>query len=192
LSVVTETSLKFIVPHSHSLEFILILALLSLYHSHLTLFFAPSVNGLFTYNPCNKSNTFILYFFYSYLFPTLSRHPSSAYIHTYLFRFQFSSHFSLSLSDFALLVILQSNVGSLSPPTSVSNKGVLVPTCNSLKLRRSSFSTSLRISHLTSSSNPSSRRRPGFLSPVRASAEVRVFTYTLCLVTAKISMFLTF
>lgn len=64
-----------------------------------------------------------------------------------------------------------SNVGSLSPPTSVSNKGVLVPTCNSLKLRRSSFSTSLRISHLTSSSNPSSRRRLGFLSPVRASAE---------------------
>ncbi|KAF3958415.1 hypothetical protein CMV_016679 [Castanea mollissima] len=67
-----------------------------------------------------------------------------------------------------------SNVGSLSAPTSVSNKGVLVvpTTCNSLKLRRSSFYTSLRISHLTSSSNPSSRRRPGFLiSPVRATAE---------------------
>ena len=138
----------------------------------------------------NQKPLFFIYFLHFFFPHFLGNQAGRAFIHNcFDFNFLPISH---SLSDFALLVILQSNVGSLSAPTSVSNKGVLVPTCNSLKLRRSSFSTSLRISHLTSSSNPSSRRRPGFLSPVRASAEVRVFTYTLCLVTAKISMFLTF
>jgi peptidyl-prolyl cis-trans isomerase B (cyclophilin B) len=50
------------------------------------------------------------------------------------------------------------------------------PTCNSVKLRRlpsplSFVPGSLRISPLTSSSIPSSRRRPGLLTSVRASAE---------------------
>lgn len=122
---------------------------------------------------------FVLFFSFFNFFLTLFRQPNRTYISisiSILFPF-------LSLSDFALLAIVQSNVGSLSAPTSVSNKGVLVvpTTCNSLKLRRSSFSTSLRISHLTSSSSPSSPRRPGFLiSPVRATAEVRV-SLTLCL-----------
>lgn len=161
-------------------------------HTHLTLFIAPSVNGVFTYNPCNKSkNLYSLFLFFISFSHTFSATKQGVHSYIIVSISIFFPFLSLSLSDFALLVILQSNVGSLSAPTSVSNKGVLVPTCNSLKLRRSSFSTSLRISHLTSSSSPSSRRRPGFLSPVRASAEVRV-SLTLCLVTAKISMFLTF
>ena len=139
----------------------------------------------------NQKPLFFISFLHFFFPHFLGNQAGRTFIHN-CFNFNFLPiSLSLSLSDFALLVILQSNVGSLSAPTSVSNKGVLVPTCNSLKLRRSSFSTSLRISHLTSSSNPSSRRRPGFLSPVRASAEVRV-SLTLCLVSAKISMFLTF
>lgn len=83
---------------------------------------------------------------------------------------------------------LQSNVGSISGPQSVYRIGVPSPTCSSVKLRRlplpsdssssllSFASGSFRISPLTSSlSNRSSRRRPGLLSSVRASAEVGVF-----------------
>uniref|UniRef100_A0A2N9GPV1 Peptidyl-prolyl cis-trans isomerase n=1 Tax=Fagus sylvatica TaxID=28930 RepID=A0A2N9GPV1_FAGSY len=66
-----------------------------------------------------------------------------------------------------------SNVGCLSAPPKV---GLVGPTCNSVKLRRlpsplSFVPGSLRISPLTSSSIPSSRRRPGLLTSVRASAE---------------------
>ncbi|KAB1201420.1 Peptidyl-prolyl cis-trans isomerase CYP20-2, chloroplastic [Morella rubra] len=77
-----------------------------------------------------------------------------------------------------------SNVGSISGPQSVYRISVPSPTCSSVKLRRlplpsdssssllSFASGSFRISPLTSSlSNRSSRRRPGLLSSVRASAE---------------------
>ncbi|KAH7516761.1 photosynthetic NDH subunit of lumenal location 5, chloroplastic [Ziziphus jujuba] len=75
-----------------------------------------------------------------------------------------------------------SNVGSLPSSRSVSQIRVFNPTCNSTKLRRvalpsigttslSFFTGSLRLPPLTSSSNLYSRRKPGFLSSVRASAE---------------------
>ena len=65
----------------------LILALLSLYHSHILTLTSPysslppSMASSLTTLVINQK-TFILYFFSSFLFPTLSRQPSRAYIHT--------------------------------------------------------------------------------------------------------------
>ena len=95
LSVVTETSLEFIVPpsHSHSLElptrisffdsgFIITLSL-SHTHTHLTLFIAPSVNGFFTYNPCNKSkNLYSLFLFFISFSHTFSATKQG--VHSYI------------------------------------------------------------------------------------------------------------
>ncbi|KAE8023727.1 hypothetical protein FH972_009395 [Carpinus fangiana] len=70
-----------------------------------------------------------------------------------------------------------SNVGSLTGPRNVYQIGATSPTCNSVRLRifssPSSFvSGSFRTSTLiSSSSNAYSRRRPGILTSVRASAE---------------------
>ncbi|KAM1082890.1 hypothetical protein FF1_021514 [Malus domestica] len=74
-----------------------------------------------------------------------------------------------------------SNVGSLPASRSVSQIRVLTPTCSSVTIPSSShktaslssslFSRSSRLSSLTFSSNPSSRKRTSLAGSVRASAE---------------------
>lgn len=103
----------------------------------------------------------------------------------YLFRFHLSAtkHFSPSLLIAIAFSALKSNVGSLSSPRSVAQIKNLGPTCNPVKLPRSSFasdvssssflSASSRLVPLTYLSNTYSRRRVGLLSSVRASAQVR-------------------
>ena len=128
---------------------------------------SPSMASSFT--------TLVNPLFYHFLFPRFLGNQTGLNSLTNSPHFQFySSHFSLWL---VLLWILQSHVGCLSAPPKM---GLVGPTYNSVKLRRlpsplSFVPGSLRISPLTSSSIPSSRRRPGLLTSVRASAEVRVF-----------------
>ena len=52
-------------------------------HTHLTLFIAPSVNGVFTYNPCNKSkNLYSLFLFFISFSHTFSATKQG--VHSYI------------------------------------------------------------------------------------------------------------
>jgi hypothetical protein len=133
--------------------------------------FSPSMAASFT-TLVNPPSLLLLIF--------LSRLPRFLGNQTDIEFLIYFSFFFVSLSD-SVCLDLQSNVGSLTGPRNVYQIGTTSPTCNSVRLWRfsspSSFvSGSFRTSTLiSSSSNAYSRRRPGILTSVRASAEVRVF-----------------